>query len=71
MEESLLLAKERIHNCPFHANLEIIALKVQPNLFQNLGIIMMEKKHSLVKGQKLVNKIKKWTQHSPHPIYST
>jgi len=58
MEEYLLLARERIHNCPFHANLEIVAFKVRPNLLQNLGIIVMEKKHSPIKSQKLVSKIK-------------
>lgn len=48
---------ERVHNCPFHLNLEFVAFKVWLNLFQNLGIIGMEKKHNPINCQKLVDKV--------------
>jgi hypothetical protein len=48
---------ERIHNYIIYANLEIVALKVQLDLLDNVGIIKVEKHHNPIKGQKLLCKI--------------
>jgi hypothetical protein len=34
---------ERIHNHPLHANLEVVAFKVQLDFLENVGIIKLEK----------------------------
>ncbi len=60
---------ERIHNCPLHANLKVIAIEIRFDFLENARIIKVEKQHSPIKGQEFFHKVKnEYTIIFPLPI---
>jgi hypothetical protein len=49
---------ERINNCPLHVNFKIVAFQTRFDLLKKLGIILMEKQHSPIRGLKKFHEIK-------------